>query len=227
MCRFRIAVLLASVFATNTMAFDSGQQGGAPTVYDWSGMYLGVDAGYVHANGDWEFDPNYALGTSAPSLGGPVVGLHAGAQYQLENNIVLGIEADIQRLFASDSAEIESAGVIIPITLDTTLNWAGSARVRAGYALSRWMPYLTGGLAIGSFDVIGSTVPFLVSAPNSDLGIGWTLGAGIEHALMDNLLVRTEYRYSDYGSVDRSALGLPDTFRLNTHQFSVGVSYKF
>jgi outer membrane immunogenic protein len=36
--------------------------------------------------------------------------------------------------------------------------------------------------------------------------IGWRLGGGLEYGLVENLSVRTEYLYTDYGNTLRSCL---------------------
>lgn len=51
------------------------------------------------------------------------------------------------------------------------------------------------------------------------------LGAGVEHAFMDNWTGGLEYRYSDYGSED-FGLGAGD-FDVTEHTVRLGVSYKF
>jgi len=60
--------------------------------------------------------------------------------------------------------------------------------------------------------------------------VGWTVGAGIEHAFTDRWIARAEYRYSDFGSKGLSlAEGLPTetSVDLKTHDIRVGLSYKF
>ncbi|WP_208442595.1 outer membrane protein, partial [Bartonella raoultii] len=52
-----------------------------------------------------------------------------------------------------------------------------------------------------------------------------TLGAGVDFAMTDNVLLRAEYRYSDYGKKKY----FKDTAELQyrTNDFRVGVAYKF
>lgn len=229
MQKFLFTALLAPFGAYGALAADLGKPPhivDVPASFTWNGAYFGAHGGYSNYKAAWAFDPAFALATSDPRFGGALVGVHAGVQHQFKSNFVFGLEIDLQRHFADDSASIASFGVVVPITLETSLNWMGSARFRAGYAMDRWMPYVTGGVAIADYDVIGSIVPFLESAPHSELAVGWTAGVGAEYAMTDNVLLRGEYRYGDFGSVKHSALGLPDAYRLDTHQFTLSMNYK-
>ena len=59
----------------------------------------------------------------------------------------------------------------------------------------------------------------------SDNMVGWTVGAGLEHAYDDNWIDRAEYRYADYG--DFKVLGTSTETDVTEHTFRLGVSYKF
>ncbi|WP_367142381.1 outer membrane protein [Mesorhizobium sp.] len=68
------------------------------------------------------------------------------------------------------------------------------------------------------------------SRSTTKANVGWTLGAGIEHAFTDRWIARAEYRYSDFGSQQLSvAAGFPTETKvdLQTHDIRVGLSYKF
>jgi outer membrane immunogenic protein len=103
-------------------------------------------------------------------------------------------------------------------------NWDGSLRARAGFL---WTPqtlvYGTAGLAYG--DVSGSFAysaqivypDFSVATTSgvrswSDTRVGWTVGGGVETALMPGFLqllgpgwkARIEYRYTDLGNYSKS-----------------------
>lgn len=61
---------------------------------------------------------------------------------------------------------------------------------------------------------------------------GWRAGAGLEYATSDNMFVKAEYRYSNYGKAEIDFDGdLPDSERFDIdtdrHQFVVGVGLRF
>ena len=59
--------------------------------------------------------------------------------------------------------------------------------------------------------------------------IGWNIGAGIEYAATDNLILRAEYRYTDFGSKTFHGLWGEDEgkIKLRTNDIRLGVAYKF
>ena len=60
---------------------------------------------------------------------------------------------------------------------------------------------------------------------------GWTAGAGVDYAATDNVIVRLEYRYTDYGRKDFTAdldgLELGASNKFKTNEIRLGVAYKF
>jgi outer membrane immunogenic protein len=195
--------------------------------YSWAGTYVGVQGGISKARGDWSLDPAYALGESYPRFSGGELGAHAGILYQIENNFVFGAEIDLQRSFGNSVDVVTSYGVVSSITLETDLKWAASARLRAGYALGNWLPYVTGGIAVADYEVVGSNLIDTRMMPHSPLAVGWTAGLGVAYALSDELQLKGEYRYTNYGGDARGAIGNPDTFKFETQQLTLGISYKF
>ncbi|WP_375616405.1 outer membrane beta-barrel protein [Bartonella sp. AP58NXGY] len=113
-------------------------------------------------------------------------------------------------------------------------NWGGATRVRIGFAADRFMPYLAGGIAYGQFqDTVSISVKgedgSVVSSKNltdeTKTMIGYTLGGGIDFAMLDNVIVRAEYRYSDFGKKKFAKEKLEVNYK--TNDFRVGVAYKF
>ncbi|WP_375676910.1 MULTISPECIES: outer membrane beta-barrel protein [unclassified Bartonella] len=113
-------------------------------------------------------------------------------------------------------------------------NWGGATRVRIGFAADRFMPYLAGGIAYGQFqDTVSISVKDedgrVVSSKNlsdeTKTMIGYTLGGGVDFSVLDNVIVRAEYRYSDFGKKKFAKEKLEVNYK--TNDFRVGVAYKF
>ncbi len=208
--------------------------------FSWTGFYLGIKGGYGWGNADYTAPlGGGASFTSNGDVDGFLIGGYAGAQYQFSNNVVLGAEIDVDYRNGDDTANylINPPGVDPfggTIGLNTEMNWTGSARLRAGYAMDRWMPYVTGGFAFADYDAqvlsFGAPIPGTGYA-FSETSVGWTAGVGAEYAFTDNIIFRAEYRYSDFGKEDVLMFfpaPVPDqTFELDTHDVTLGVSWKF
>jgi outer membrane immunogenic protein len=187
----------------------------APPPFTWTGFYVGLQAGYAFGDHDvaapttptFNLDPDGFVG-----------GAHAGFNYQW-NALVLGIEGDVE--FSGIEGKLITAGG----SLKVEGNWQGSIRARLGYAIDRLLIYGTGGWAFADVDyraVSGGV------ARDSTTFSGWTLGAGAEYAITDNVTARVEYRYTDFGDENIFSNVTPGvTADPDIHTVRVGVSYKF
>ncbi|KJF72549.1 outer membrane protein [Agrobacterium arsenijevicii] len=202
--RFLAFAALALSSAAPVLAADLVYEQPAPpseqqvySAYDWSGFYLGAQGGY-----NW--NQATVLGSDI-DLDGGSFGAHAGYNFQ-HGNVVFGIENDFNYNFEDGS--------------DATVEWDASGRGRVGYAWDRTLFFATAGVAAA-----GVKVDVAGAGKKDDILIGWTAGGGIEHAFTDNILVRGEYRYSDFGSKDfGSSVG---DFGATQHKVLFGASYKF
>lgn len=209
----RISTLLAgaafAAMATSAMAADAIIYEPAPapvsTVYDWTGFYLGAHGGYVSTRADF--------GGADESFNGGLLGVHAGYNFLQNGPWVFGIEADVARTWNENSY---AAGFV-----EIGTDWQWSVRGRIGYAIDRTLLYGTAGVAGTNAYIDIPALPLKIE----DSMVGWTLGAGVEHAFTDNWLVRAEYRYSDYGEFE--FLGIGTGVDVTEHTFKVGISYKF
>lgn len=167
------------------------------SAYDWSGFYLGAQGGY-----NWN---QATLFGSEVDLDSGSVGAHAGYNFQ-RGNFVFGIENDF-------NYNVEDNG-------GANAEWDASGRGRVGYALDRTLFFATAGVAAA-----GVKVDSLGAGKEDDILIGWTAGGGVEHALSDNILIRGEYRYTDFGNKDfGSTIG---EVGATQQKILIGASYKF
>ncbi|UDL89453.1 porin family protein [Mesorhizobium sp. PAMC28654] len=233
---FATAIILMPVGAV--FAADINQTLPAAT-YNWSGAYIGAQAGYAWGDGrvGLNSNPNYYDNFGWDySLSGGFGGLYAGYNHQFDGGVVLGVEGDYNFASLKDDALYQAMGVDLPNMGGVLeLHSVGSIRLRAGYAMDRWLPFVTGGLAVATYE--HTTVHLPGGAPfgiAKDTITGYTLGAGAEYAVTDNWVVRGEYRFADFGrqSSVRQVVGggsayNPDEIELTTHDIRVGVAYKF
>lgn len=115
--------------------------------HNWSGIYVGGFAGGAFGRSNWE-----ALSTFDVS-GGTVGGL-AGYNYQ-RAQWVFGLEGDFGFARLSGTTTVNC-----PIGCQTNTHWLSTVRGRVGYSVSsNWLPYLTGGLAVGDITTAVSGFP--------------------------------------------------------------------
>ncbi|MDP4594236.1 MAG: porin family protein [Beijerinckiaceae bacterium] len=215
----------------------------APPIFTWTGFYMGANAGV----GFGRQRPGFTVapaGTSFPNLArgnatGGIIGLQAGYNWQI-GAMVLGLETDIQY-----NGMRKSFGPVALIGGGTAsgsnrASWYGTLRPRIGYAFDRTLIFATGGLAYGTMrnrltavDGAGNTF----TIPGGKTRVGWTLGAGVEHAFTDNITAKLQYDYVDLGRKGDTAAvfnaGLPtgstaaSRNRNAFHTIRLGLNYKF
>lgn len=182
--------------------------------YSWTGFYIGVNGGGAFGNSNWDLD-------GGRHISGGVVGGTAGYNYQF-GQAVFGVEGDI------DWADINGtrSDALCPFGCKTSDTWLSTVRGRLGYAADRFMPFVTGGLAVG--DIRASTPGFTTQ---STTNAGWTLGGGLEAALSPNWTAKAEYLYVDLGKFNCGVScggGLTtDNVSFHTNLIRAGVNYKF
>ena len=91
---------------------------------------------------------------------------------------------------------------------------AGGVRGHLGYTFDRAMIYGTAGWTAtrGFVDVPGNDKKETLN--------GWTVGAGLDYAITNNIFGRAEYRYNDYGSADFGGVKMD----VQQNQVTIGVA---
>lgn len=197
-------VILAAMLSSQAIATDISQpihrKGPAISpVYSWSGIYAGAHIGY-----DWgraRVSDNGVLAESGVPMDGAIGGLLAGVNWQA-GTFVYGVEADfgVTKLRGRGTVAAPPIPIVQPPNY-YKVDVNGSIRARAGFTvLPTTLIYVAGGLAVADFEFRqGGT-----QSPISNVLTGWTVGAGIDHSLSQNLLGRVEYLYADYGNASFS-----------------------
>jgi outer membrane immunogenic protein len=192
-----------------------------PAVHNWTGFYVGVNAGYSWGSTDVDYSQGAGIFGNPPNPGGVfaasydlhpnsfIGGGQIGYNYQ-SGNVVWGLEADIQGRHKSDSESLVFNPFQDRFTLTDTQGWLATFRGRLGYAMNNWLLYATGGLAVGKVEhevFQASSIPIgSRSISDSDTRAGWTVGGGVEWAFAPHLSLGAEYLYVDLGA---STLSMP------------------
>jgi outer membrane immunogenic protein len=203
-------------------------------VYNWGGIYVGVNGGWGWGSAKWTVGPLAAFpaGVSGTTNDdGGLVGGTVGANFQTDA-FVFGIEGD----WDYSGMNTGSTQTICNVTgtCQTGNNWLATARGRIGYAADRVLFYGTAGGAFGSIQTTFNGVQTTTTKA------GWTAGAGVEWAFADNWTARAEYLYVDLGTQNGSCATatcvaaslsgtspVPYTVNLTENLFRVGVDFKW
>jgi outer membrane immunogenic protein len=194
------------------VATDISQRG-----FEWTGGYAGIQAGYGWLDGT--FDAGAAAPGTDPlegDLDGGTLGLFAGYNHQFNNNVVLGIDANVDYNW-NDTTMSSVFGDV-----DGKAEWQGSVRGRLGYAVDRALIYVAAGYVGTRAEADNAT---LGSA--SETFHGYTVGAGVDYALTDRVFGRLDYRFNDFGSKDLDFSGTAVDSDLSQHSVKLGVGVKF
>ncbi|PZR90287.1 MAG: hypothetical protein DI537_18895 [Stutzerimonas stutzeri] len=214
---------------------------------DWSGFYFGGLAGYSNVNFDpsqgpgnlianhlrqttieTEMGVSRLLNIQSRSTSKSTFGGFAGYNF-LFGDVILGIEADYTRLDAttSNSDRISRIQVLsdgyratadVSGTVSARADQIATLRIRAGYTMGQFMPFITGGLAYGTGKVsssatvrtqyvdadpsdntplptINNATAFLSGGRKNASMLGGVIGGGVD-AVFGGLLLRAEVLYA-------------------------------
>lgn len=186
--------------------------------YDWSGFYIGAQAGYIFGRGTVDI-PAYAQPAFDVNVNGAAGGLHVGANAQFDQ-FVIGVELAGNWIGANGRALSGGAGGE-EYVIDQ--NWDASLVGRVGFAADRFHVYGLGG---GAATSLTTNYAPSGSPDSSDTVWGWTLGVGAEYAVTDNVSVGAEYRYTNY-AVGNFVHGGPSSVDLDTHAITARISFHF
>lgn len=232
--RAAAAGLVVGLAATHATAADLDQPAQSySTPYDWSGVYIGGVVGYnwgkdsTVESGSWlGFPVNAEYGYTLDGASG---GIKAGVNFQ-SGSFVYGAEADIEmaNIRGGFVDRIQNAGIG-----NDRYDWQGSVRARMGYAMDRVLVYGTGGVSFAHIENTYSQVliPPVTSEPFDKVRAGWNIGAGVDYAVTDKIILGAEYRYTDYNAFSNVSTvafpGVTGEQDPSSHAVRLTLSYKF
>lgn len=214
---------------------------------NWQGVYIGGQAAYgsitskpastINSDLEGNFIAPPGFQYTRPPLG-TAHGVHGGyggfVGYNSQwDDVVLGIEGNY--LHGGWRALTSATGVTYTtdfLHAAATMNSSalisltdfGSARLRAGYVIGCFLPYVYGGLGLGSETVdrnVSASPPSVVvplsGNTKNTLVYGYSLGAGVDVMLMAGFFLRAEYEY----------LRVTSTIESNVNSGRLGIGYKF
>ncbi|TIN33434.1 MAG: porin family protein [Mesorhizobium sp.] len=192
------------------------------SAFNWSGIYVGFGVGAganVH-----ELSSDFLPGFSLNGIGGEGVygELTVGYDYMVSPRFLIG------GLLDAHIGNIETTLDVAGLEASVQETYGFDAGLRAGYLFTpNTLGYVLGGYSWQKYE-LDTNAGFDLDWDQS----GYFVGAGVETAINSNWTIKTEYRYTRFGTNDDllSDLGAPDgTLNLDTsrHTFQVGANYRF
>jgi outer membrane immunogenic protein len=216
-----MCLLVSSASAADLTILQSGIVE-APSGASWDGGYIGLNVGAgsgLFSFDDFDYDIN---------VQGWLAGAQAGYNFSIGNDLVLGIEGNLN--VADETGSFVSG----PYTDSAQIDWTGSLTGHLGVAINNIMPYVLGGVAVAHVnendgDTSGAP-PY--TGHSEATHVGYTVGVGVAAMLTDNISGFAEARYADYGSAAHdysSTDGFTGTFDAGLTEASVriGVNMHF
>jgi outer membrane immunogenic protein len=212
-----------------------------PSVYDWTGVYVGAFGGGGFGNHNInnstgqavpfaDFSANYS---SQGGLGGGEVGYNWQS-----GNYLVGVESDLfwTGIRGNDSVQFNNGNFPGVTAVDAdNWRWGGTLRVRGGFTIDRWLMFFTGGYAFGDIQHTNTPPAGVVDKFNVTAN-GLTAGAGFAYAITNNVSAKFEYRYYNFMGYNRAGSTLtglttngqlPYTTNSSFSVVSVGLDFKF
>ncbi|MBN1473690.1 MAG: porin family protein [Syntrophaceae bacterium] len=223
---FAVVFLVFSILSTTTFA--------ASPAYNWTGFYIGAH-GFYGAGDDDEWD-DYEGGDSGTSwryvgtsyrsdhdIDGWMGGAFVGYNYQFPFQLVVGIETDINFGEISGSKRFYYDPAF---KTSTDMSWVGSTRLRLGYAIYRFLPYIAMGMAYGEADIFETYGGVKYGEKNTYFG--WSPALGVEFVIVKNLIGRAEFAYYSFAN-ERSEVyaGQEVDTKIRFGAFKLGLCWKF
>lgn len=206
-----MAIFLGAVTA-NAADLSTGADAGVQPSFDpvanssvWTGAYAGV-------HGDVKWRKVGVMGSEDIDLNhSPGIGGYIGYNQEIYGPIVGGLE-----VMGGYSGKSKSNG-----GYTAEQDWEASLRARMGYALEQNLFYGLAGVNTSRMTVSNAT------GSDTNWMKGWSVGAGVERQLTENIIGRIEYDYSRYGKTEFETGGPNRDVDLTDHGIKLGVGLKF
>ncbi len=227
---------------------------------NWTGFYVGGFGGYEYSATDINLDLTGSWIAVAPldkaaieahspgdlNASGAELGGLIGYNYEFQNHLVLGVEGTggylwFRKSDASDIFTIPQYDNTYTVQTSLKTNYLATFGPRIGYAFCKWLPYVTGGLAVGDIDFNQDIADFLGSPHDHEIGsrsgtnVGWMVGGGLQYSITPHWSARLQYQFVDLGSIHTHSADLPDfpsytgthDVSLNEHNVSAAIIFQF
>lgn len=230
------------------------QRNDRASFWNWSGFYLGAHVGAGFGSSEIANPYGSSIYGDTIRLPNAFAGLQGGYNWQMAGSPwVFGVEAEASAIDADGTNTcLAYSGNFVSANCRVRQHAMGSITGRAGHTFGpqgRSLAYIKGGATFmaGDLSITTNAQDYLNQASSESSGTrwGWTVGAGIEHAIASAWSVKAEYGYANFGHhglmapgggvlttlFDPATLantaGLPTRASLEMHFIKLGLNYHF
>ena len=206
-------------------------------IYDWSGIYIGVDGGGGSAHKCWEISQTAALLVTPPvsegchNATGGLAGGQIGFRWQ-SANWVFGVEGQ------GDWANLKGSNIsqFAPLaTNQSSVDGIGLLTGQVGFAWNSVLWYVKGGVAVTGDKYRGlSTATGLVFDHVNETRWGGAVGTGLEFGFAPNWSVGVEYDHLFMGNrtltlplITNGQLNRVDSIKQDVDMGTLRVNYRW
>lgn len=221
MCKLiTLCAIVTALAVTQASAADMSPVVITAAPISWAGLYAGLHAGIARSKVSVADNAKDGVnpGPFGYNANGGFGGGQVGYNFQF-GNIVTGIEGELGYMGLTGKGRISSASATShqDLTLDSGLYADLTARL--GYAFGSSLIYGKGGWAYFKTNAMQATTNPGYDPTGTGALTGWTLGAGYEYRVSQNVGIKVEYQHFDFGS--------KGGYQTNVGDFSSPIGYKF
>ncbi|UFW88379.1 outer membrane beta-barrel protein [Bradyrhizobium barranii] len=206
--------------------YTNAPQAVAAAIYDWSGLYVGMNGGLGSSSNCWDFNGRTPEGCHDAT--GMTIGGQIGYRWQI-GHIVVGVEGQ------GNWANLSGSNLSIPFAdfNQSKIDAFGTITGQIGYSFDNVLYYVKGGAAVTSNTYqVNSVVAGVQFASSNSSPWGAIVGAGIEFGFAPNWSVSVEYdhlfmRDADVNFVTATGPVGGDRIRQNFDLMTARLNYKF
>jgi outer membrane immunogenic protein len=226
----------ATITKTSIFALVFAVCGSIATAQDWSGAYVGIQAGQTNG----EIGGEAELGDISLDLDGSFASVRAGYDYSFDGGVVAGLVVDYSGGGATGSLCVETQGNdcdnlrVDTSYLNSEIGTSFGIRGRAGWTSGNVLFYGTAGVAISE---VSTELTYLTSstdapAVSNETMVGLSLGVGAEVHTDNNVsygieLLDTSYNEKSTNLVGSSYGPVPTSSELSTKTVNIFINYHF